>query len=272
MEVLFEAPHLPARRLPAELRRVYGGDLGFDEPALYANFVSSLDGVVALDSPEPAGPIISGGSEADRFTMGLLRAFADAVLVGGGTLRAEREHLWTPEHIYPPASAQYALLRRELGRRAGPQTVVLTAGGDLDIRAAALEAGALIVSTDVGRSALEDKLPSASRVVTLGDREGLKPAAVLDLLRSVGFRLILAEGGPHLIGSLAAMDLIDELFLTISPVLAGRDASHRRMGLVEGALLLPSRGRWGSLVSVRRADSPLFVRWVLRDAAGEYKD
>jgi len=64
------------------------GRLGFSTPVVYSNFVSSVDGVVTLGSKPSAGSVISGKYPADRFLMGLLRACADAVLIGAGTLRA----------------------------------------------------------------------------------------------------------------------------------------------------------------------------------------
>ena len=84
--------------MPPELERIYG-TLGFNQPVLYSNFVESLDGVTTLGSKPSAGSEISGRNGADRFLMGLLRAFADAVLVGAGTLGATPGHHWTPEHI-----------------------------------------------------------------------------------------------------------------------------------------------------------------------------
>src|SRR5207253_7833821 len=86
--------------MPQDLERIYGR-LGFAERAVYSNFVTSLDGVVSLGSHPSAGSVISGRNQADRFLMGLLRACADAVLLGAGTLRATPGHHWTPEHIYP---------------------------------------------------------------------------------------------------------------------------------------------------------------------------
>ena len=78
--------------LPEELTILYGGDLRFpehdDRPYVIGNFVSTLDGVVSFEIPgKSGGGDISGFNEADRFIMGLLRASADAVIVGSGTLR-----------------------------------------------------------------------------------------------------------------------------------------------------------------------------------------
>jgi len=107
-EVLYEAD-LPAYKLPADLEHVYGR-LGFSTPVVYSNFVSSLDGVVTLGSQPSAGSIISGKYAADRFLMGLLRACADAVVIGAGTMRATPGHLWTPAHVFPELATEFIAL------------------------------------------------------------------------------------------------------------------------------------------------------------------
>ena len=71
IELLFERDGLPRFDLPAALATSYGGDFGLARPALYANFVSAVDGVVALPGPGESGGVVSGASEPDRFVMGL---------------------------------------------------------------------------------------------------------------------------------------------------------------------------------------------------------
>src|SRR5947207_3383572 len=85
--------------LPPALVALYGGGLALPADAVYANFVSSLDGVVSLVAPRGAGPTIRGRCEADRFVMGLLRLAADAIVVGAGTLRDEPGREWTAAAI-----------------------------------------------------------------------------------------------------------------------------------------------------------------------------
>jgi riboflavin biosynthesis pyrimidine reductase len=110
--------------------------------------VSSLDGVVALGPEYPSsGSAISGREPSDRFVMGLLRAFADAVLIGAGTLRATPNHRWTPEHLCPSAAAGFAALRETLGCAPDPELIVVTASGDLPLEHPALQKGAVIVTT-----------------------------------------------------------------------------------------------------------------------------
>jgi len=84
---LFEREGLPSCGLPAALAAAYGGDFGLARPEFYANFVASVDGVVALPGGCDSGQRVSGGDEPDRFIMGLLRASADAVMIGVGTFR-----------------------------------------------------------------------------------------------------------------------------------------------------------------------------------------
>src|SRR5437588_12385149 len=113
---LYEAPDLSEGLLRPQLGELHEGALAIPEGGVYANFVGSIDGIVALEAgTAPSGGIISGRNEADRFVMGLLRAFADAVLVGAGTVRAEGgKAMWTPEYIYPAAANAFAVLRGAL--------------------------------------------------------------------------------------------------------------------------------------------------------------
>lgn len=265
---LYEHPALPRwDRLPAALTALYGGPIGFSTPCLYANFVSSLDGVVALGPEYPSsGSTISGREPADRAVMGLLRACASAVLVGAGTLRATPTHRWIPEHVYPPASAEFADLRRARGLPPEPELVVVTASGRLPTDHPALRAGAVIATTDSGARLLAERhLPPSCTVLALGGGAALHPARVLEAVRERGHATVLTEAGPHLLGQFIDHGLVDDLFLTVAPVLAGRDGTPRH-GMIAGLELLPGRRETGELVSARRAGSYLFLRYGL--AAG----
>ena len=259
-----ERDGLPSYDLPADLERLYGGSLGFEAPRLYANFVASLDGVVALAGQDHSSQMISGRSEADRFVMGLLRACADAVLIGAGTFRAAPDSLWTPMFIYPDAAAEFADLRKHLELPVEPRLIVLTASGEVNPQHPALESGALVLTTGLGATKLRDRLPASSSVVALGNGRAIDLVDVIDACRSEGHRVVLSEGGPAVIGGLVKADLLDELFLTLSPILAGRSDVGGRPGLVEGAELLPSRSISVHLLSVRKHGSHLFLRYAFR--------
>jgi riboflavin biosynthesis pyrimidine reductase len=200
--------------------------------------------------------------------MGMLRAAADAVIVGAGTLRASSPaHLWTGEYIYPPLAGAYGALRTALGKPEPPLNVVVTTTGDLDLDRRLFSSGevpALIVTTDEGARRLSDwPLPPSVQVATAGGTGPLSARAVLDAVDRVRrCALILVEAGPHLIGDFFAEGQLDELFLTIAPQIAGRNGAPERPGLVAGKRFAPDHPLWGRLVSLKRAGSYLFLRYA----------
>lgn len=257
-EILFEAD-LPDYALPADLKHLYGR-LGFSSPVVYSNFVSSLDGVVTLGSKPSAGSVISGKNPADRFLMGLLRACADAVVIGAGTLRATPGHLWTPAHVFPGLATEFTALRSGLGRSAEPALVLLTASGELDFAHPALARGAIVITTIAGAKKIGHRLPPACELVTMGKGKSLDLGKAIGALRNRGLQVLLCEGGPHVMGQLLEDGLLDEAFLTVSPVVAGR-GEEKRLGMVEGIELLPAKGAWSTLLSARRHGDYLFLRY-----------
>src|SRR5690348_3817351 len=204
---------------------------------MYSNFVASLDGVVALGAEASAGSIISGRNQGDRFLMGLLRACADAVLLGAGTLRATPGHHWTPEHVFPELVAAFGDLRSTLGRKARPRLVVLTASGSIPISHPAAVAGATILTTADGAAALQGRLPDCCDGIEVGKSGSVDMKRAVAEMRQRGYDLILTEGGPHVAGDLIKANLLDDAFITISPVIAGRDR-EARLGMVQGVELL----------------------------------
>jgi len=261
LELLWEPDGLPAFELPAGLAALYPGSLGFDPPRVFANFVETVDGVVAIPSIAQSNKLVAAGNPADRFVMGLLRACADAVVVGSGTLSASPGGLWTAEQAYPDARELFRELRRARGLPDEPEVAILSSSGAIDPGHRVFEAGAVLITTDRGRSLLGDRLPAASTLVSLGGATVVDPAAALAALRARGHESILHEGGPHAIGSFFGAGLVDELFLTVSPLLTGRTTLDPRLGLVEGADLLP--GTSLRLLGVRREADHLFLRYAI---------
>jgi riboflavin biosynthesis pyrimidine reductase len=259
-DVLFEAD-VPDYPLPADLKHLYGR-LGFRSPVLYSNFVASIDGVVTLGSKPSAGSVISGKYPADRFLMGLLRACADAVVIGAGTLRATPGHLWTPAHVYPALATEFIALRSALGRSAEAALVVLTASGELDLKHPAIARGAIVVTTPTGAKVIGNRLPSTCDLVAIGRSKRFEMAQAIAELRARGYQVLLTEGGPHVVGQMVEAGLLDEAFLTVSPVVAGR-GKEKRLGMVEGIELLPANGAWSKLLSARRHGDHLFLRYGL---------
>ena len=225
--------------------------------------MASIDGVTTLGGEVSAGSLISGKNQGDRFLMGLLRACADAVLIGAGTLRGTPGHLWTPDHVFPALAESFAGLRRSLGRAPEPRLAVLTSSGKLDFAHPALKHGATILTSAAGALAMAGRVPESCDVLDLGEGDDVDVARAIDELRHRGHRALLTEGGPHLMGRLVAARLVDDAFVTISPVVAGRDKAER-MGMVEGIELLPKAGLWSRLLSARRHGDFLFLRYRLR--------
>jgi riboflavin biosynthesis pyrimidine reductase len=261
--VLAEAEDLPRWDVPEELATLYGGAIGLDEPCVVANFVESLDGVVAVPRLPRSHAVIGDDSEADRFILALVRACADAVVVGSGTLLASPKGTWRIDRAYPPATDALAELRARRGRPAQPLVVVVTTGASLDPAHPVLESGALVLTTNGAASRVKASIPGASEVVAVNDAETVDLARALKVLRDRACLVVLTEAGPSMFGSLVASRLVDELFLTVSPVLAGRDDTVR-LGLVEGVELVPQTRVAGRLRSVRAHGSHLFLRYGLR--------
>ncbi|MDP9002491.1 MAG: dihydrofolate reductase family protein, partial [Myxococcota bacterium] len=166
LEVLFEVPGLPDFPLPGSLARHHGGSFGFPRERLFANFVASIDGVVALATNAESGHIISRGNEADRFVMGLLRASADAVMIGAGTFRKATGHLWQAGAIYPAGAAHFVEMRRRLGLRDDPTLVIVTASGLIDGAQPAVR-DAIIVTIPAGETTLRARVPPTARILVL---------------------------------------------------------------------------------------------------------
>jgi riboflavin biosynthesis pyrimidine reductase len=260
LQLLYEPEGLPAYNLPEGVAAFYPGSFGFTEPRLVANFVATVDGVVAIPSIPNSNRLISGGSKPDRFVMGMLRASADALVIGSGTLAAAPSSLWTPAQAYPDAADDFAELRRRTGREQPPQLVVLSATGRIDPEHPAFADGAILLTTDEGASRVSGKLPEPA-VLSLGSGPDLDLSDGVTFLRDRGYGLILTEGGPHVLGQLLAGGLVDEVFLTVSPLVVGRTAADPRLALVEGVDLTSPALPPCKLIGVRREADHLFLRY-----------
>ena len=263
LDVLWEQDGLPAVALPESLRAFYGGDLGLARECVYANFVETLDGVVAIPDVEQSNALVADGSDDDKHLMGLLRAFADAVLIGSGTLRASPKGRWRPDGVYPADRDAFAELRTQLGKAERAMVAVVTTGVSLEVTHPVLDE-AVVLTTDAGAALLGDSVPN---LVVVNEGGWVDLRAVVAWLREQGCAQILAEAGPTTFGELVAAELVDDLFLTVSPVLAGRSAAGRRFGLIEETALLPGRRVAPDLRSVRRGNEHLFLRYSFTGSA-----
>jgi riboflavin biosynthesis pyrimidine reductase len=263
--------------LPPALAELYG-TLSFprptDRPYVISNFVSTIDGVVSLGIPgKSGGGEISGFNRHDRALMGLLRAVSDAVVVGAGTLRSVPKHLWTAEYAYPELAEAFQDLRHALGLRPTPLNVILTGSGQVDLGLPVFASGkvdVLIVTVPAGLERLRSaRMPAHVSVhVPPGVENGRLTAA--GVLTAIAAQLqkttanVLLEGGPQVMADFFGEQVLDELFLTVAPQVAGRDvhaSPNVRPSLVSGRLFAPEQPVWGTLASISRADNHLFLRY-----------
>ena len=239
-----------------------GGDLDADDlEAAYAypiertwlrlNFVSTLDGSVADGQGHPAGL----SSPSDQHVFALLRALSDVVLVGAGTARAEQ---YAP--VRPTEVDQQ--LRARLGLAPLPPIAVVSSS--LDVPETLLDAGpdrarTLVLTCASAPPERAEALADRAEVVVCGDHRA-DPVAVREALGARGLRRILAEGGPRLAHGLFAAEVLDELCLTMSPMVVAGEAPR----LVRGALLEPPlRLRLGHVLA---AGDDLLLRYVREGA------
>jgi riboflavin biosynthesis pyrimidine reductase len=274
---LYEREPVSHRTLPDVLATLYGGGLSIPQeradglPYLIANFVETVDGVVSYNvDGQTGGGVISGNNAQDQMVMGLLRAYADAVIVGTGSLRQDANHLHTPAGIFPAFAREYGELRARLRKaEREPMSVVVTASGQINLEDATFHTPglqALIITTAQGSLSLaRQTIPQGTEVRIMGAAQGgvdLREALAL-LAREYGVRLALYEGGPTALASLIAADLLNELFLTLSPQIAGRSSDVSRLALVEGRAFEPAQARWLTLLSAKLADNHLLLRYLL---------
>jgi riboflavin biosynthesis pyrimidine reductase len=271
LRTLLETTGGRALPLPPKLSRLYG-EFRLPVPRtgllVFSNFVSTIDGVVSLQvKGHSGGGDISGFSGQDRMVMGLLRAAADAVVVGSGTLAADPEHLWTPQAICPELGNEYRRLADAMAKPRTALNVIVSAAGTVDLRLPVFTSGkvaAMIITTQRGAQQLRrQRVPDSVQIHPIRRSSGEIPAA--DILRAVAGaipgRRILIEGGPRLLATFYKERLVNEQFLSLAPQLAGREIGDARMSLVMGKTFAPRDPRWGRLTDARQGSRLLFLRY-----------
>jgi riboflavin biosynthesis pyrimidine reductase len=246
------------------MRQIFtGSDLGeadlaglYAYPAgawLRANMVSSADGAADL------GGLSAGlSSQADRRLFALLRTLADVIVVGAATARAEKYGPVRRHELWPD-------LRQ--GRTPTPPIAVISARLDLDpssrlIAAAPPSARTILITTAQAANDRHAALDGLAEVIVAG-QETVDMKTAVAALAERGHRRMLVEGGPHLLAQLIAAGLLDELCLTIGPLLAGPGAGR----IVAGAPM-PGTGSAGSthrlaLAHVLEDHGYLFCRYTM---------
>lgn len=210
------------------------------------NMVTSLDGA-ATGADGRSGSI---NNEADHVVFDLLRALSHVVVVGAGTIRTEG---------YPPLSVDDSLIdaRRGLGLPDALPLVAVSSRGDVPPTLSGCRDGRAVLAVPASAPGLEGARRDlgADNVIVCGEDE-LDVAALVTALRERGWRHVLTEGGPSLLGSFLAADRLDELCFTITPQLVGGE--HPRPVGPDGT---PADLDLGLLVE---QDGTLMGRWFVR--------
>ncbi|MFH8791883.1 pyrimidine reductase family protein [Streptomyces sp. NPDC017941] len=185
---------------------------------LRANMVSSLDGAAQHDGRSQ--PL---SSDTDMRIFGTLRSLADAVVVGAETVRREG---------YRPARAReaFAARRAAAGQTAAPAIAIVSAGLDLDFSLPLFTAPLTPTLVVTGAAAPVDRMDAARRagaeVVIAGEGAGADPGRVVGELGARGLTRLLTEGGPRLLGQFVAAGALDELCLSVAPLLTAGSAQR----------------------------------------------
>ena len=215
-----------------------------DRPHVAINFATTVDGRAAIFGR--SGPI---GSDIDTEMLQRLRTRFDAVMIGAGTMRAERYGRIVSE---PELRAE----RERDGLAEDPLAVIVSGRLDLPWDAGLFTEGAGEVMIFTASEA--DPPDTATPVEVVRHEQHVDPVAAMRQLREErGVRALLSEGGPGLHGELQANGLVDELFLTMAPKLAGGEAPR----ILEGALLEVAELELAWLLE---ADGELFARYRRR--------
>ena len=258
--------------LPGSFKEVYGGDWvipGAGEATyVYSNFVVSHDGRISFNEPEHyGGGDVNGGNPFDLWLMALLRARADAVMVGDNTLRLEPEHVWTHQYIFPDDTGAFHELRQAEGRSTYPLQVFLSIDGRINWDAAVFDCPdyhVVIATTKQGEARVSEEARANAKIDVVAQSGSVVDMRELTdtLRRKFAVRTLLIEGGPRAYGSAIADRIIKDEFLTLSPIVVGNDSAEgkNRPGLLDGAAFSPGNALQMIPLSLKRHGNHMFLR------------
>jgi riboflavin biosynthesis pyrimidine reductase len=196
-----------------------------DRPWIYSNFVQSLDGIASFKGRHATGSDISQLRE-DRWLMDFLRAHADAILLGINTLMEETQLSGNRGPVYSIEDPAIRKLREKLGL-GREKNIFVTGAAYLNLHDYEVFNSDLvetfIITTAVGARRLADKKSHPRVKIIVAGEETLVDLgqAMRILQQDYGINRLLCEGGPTLYGYMSRAGLIDEKFLTISPLEIG---------------------------------------------------
>ncbi|MEM6431298.1 MAG: dihydrofolate reductase family protein [Deinococcota bacterium] len=259
--------------LPPSVQQTYGSPwrIPANTRYCYANFALSRDGRISYNEPDHmGGGDVSGFNRHDQWLMGLLRARADAVIMGDRTLQIEPEHLWTSAYIFPDDAGSFAALRKQEGRKPTPLAVFLSLTGDILPTAHTFQQddiSILIATTKEGEARANAQLVGHVKahveVMNLenADASGVDLPRLMDVLEhDCGVFTSLCEGGPRAYASMIAAGLINDEFLALCPNVIGSSPDKPRPGLIEGVSFSVGQAPQSQPVSLHKAGHHMFLR------------
>ncbi len=258
-----------AASLPAAYQKIYGGDWQIPtmegRPYIFTNFAQSRDGRISYAEPGIAsGGDVTGFNVHDRWLMGLLRARADAILMGDVTVTMEPEFTFCAESISPDDAAAFSALRRAEGRAPLPLVVILSFTGKINWHEDCFQdprTQILLATTTAGAAAVtECNCAATVEVVALGEESVDLPRLVKLLYTDHGVRNLLCEGGSRVLANMLDAGLVDEEFVTFCPNFVGRTAERHRPSYTEGVAWTPADAPYSKPLALRRADDLLYLR------------
>jgi riboflavin-specific deaminase-like protein len=228
-----------------------------ERPRVLVNFASSIDGKISVAPALRKGAFTMSRHHDDPRRMRLIRAMADAILIGSGNLRADDPDL---------AIDSKERLRRRDAKEREPMRMVVTTNGE-GIRAqqkmfdSALGGPSFVLHAETMPAEARERLAPVATLVTLGQRAVDVPRMLRWMADGMGIRTLLCEGGGVLCAELLAARAVDELFVTMVPRILGGSTAPT---LAEGPGFLADEIPDATLGAIDRVGDELFLRYDFR--------
>lgn len=224
-----------------------------ERPFVYMNMAMTVDGKITSTQREYA----NFTSDLDRTCMDRLRAEADAILIGAGTLRSDDP----PLNVRNPEMQEH---RRALGKPDHLPKIVVTAGGDLDGSLSFFRPEGkhrpLVATVEGLDPARLERLKASAEVVQVG-KDAVDLPRLMSILKAMDVHNLLVEGGGEMNWGLLRAGLVDEIYITVAPVLlGGRDAPT----LLEGDGWPMDLHRKLKLLEIRREGDEIYCRYQVQ--------
>lgn len=224
-----------------------------NRPFFYTNFVSTVDGKIqVLKNTDAYWPI---GSKLDYATLIELRTYADALIHGKNTVLGHK----TLDSL---EKDEFRQKRKALGKSEQLPYIVISGHPDESlVPNLTTKKGSKPIFVTTEEATIPETLERNVQIQRLG-KEKVDILKLSSLFSSMGFKNILVEGGPHVLGEFLNNKLIDEIFLTIAPKIFGSE-KNLTLTMIEGFLLAPQEVPSLELLSVKQVENELYLRYKI---------